>query len=116
MTCPKCGANQRGPDAEGKRGNGKGIIDSRDASDGAIRRRRVCWSCEHRFTTLEVIVRDSDETGKRHVRTILGEFDAARDKIVSLAAIAENLASDLRREAAALRSPAVEMEPDELMV
>lgn len=42
MRCPSCGA----PDTS--------VVDSRDADDGlAIRRRRECEKCGHRFTTFE---------------------------------------------------------------
>jgi len=42
MICPKC-----------KKGD-TSVIDSREADDGkAIRRRRVCEVCDHRFTTFE---------------------------------------------------------------
>ena len=44
MRCPRC----RTDDTK--------VIDSRDAEEGAsIRRRRVCLSCQHRFTTYERI-------------------------------------------------------------
>lgn len=42
MQCPVCGAD------------GTRVIDSRPADDNsAIRRRRVCETCDHRFTTYE---------------------------------------------------------------
>lgn len=42
MRCPKCEADDTK------------VIDSREASDGAaIRRRRLCVACQHRFTTYE---------------------------------------------------------------
>lgn len=42
MICPKC------------RSSGTSVIDSREAEDGrAIRRRRECTKCNHRFTTFE---------------------------------------------------------------
>ncbi len=34
---------------------GSQVLDSRDTSDGRIRRRRVCDSCERRFTTYEEV-------------------------------------------------------------
>ena len=47
MKCPKCGAD----DDE--------VLDSRSAREGAaIRRRRECLKCGHRFTTYEEIDRD----------------------------------------------------------
>lgn len=81
VRCPSCGA----PDTS--------VIDSRDADDGqAIRRRRECASCSHRFTTFEraesariqVIKRD----GSRE------EFDRA--KLAS--AIAKAAGKNLRTE------------------
>jgi transcriptional repressor NrdR len=46
MKCPRCSFD----DAK--------VIESRDASDGdAIRRRRECLSCQHRYTTYERIER-----------------------------------------------------------
>lgn len=46
MKCPQCSFD----DAK--------VIESRDASDGdAIRRRRECLSCQHRYTTYERIER-----------------------------------------------------------
>ena len=47
MKCPKCGADD------------DKVLDSRSARDGAaIRRRRECVACGHRFTTYEEIDRD----------------------------------------------------------
>ena len=44
MICPKCSHDQTR------------VVDSRDASEGRIiRRRRECEACEHRFTTFERI-------------------------------------------------------------
>ena len=44
MRCPKCGASK------------SSVIDSRQAEEGTtIRRRRVCDSCQNRFTTYERI-------------------------------------------------------------
>ena len=40
MECPTCGGSTR-------------VVDSRATEDGAIRRRRQCSRCEHRFTTYE---------------------------------------------------------------
>ena len=40
MECPTCGGGTR-------------VVDSRATEDGAIRRRRECSRCEHRFTTYE---------------------------------------------------------------
>ncbi len=47
MKCPKCGADD------------DKVLDSRSAREGAaIRRRRECLKCGHRFTTYEEIDRD----------------------------------------------------------
>ena len=47
MKCPKCGVDE------------DRVLDSRSARDGAaIRRRRECMKCGHRFTTYEEIDRD----------------------------------------------------------
>ena len=47
MKCPKCSKDD------------DKVLDSRSARDGAaIRRRRECLSCGHRFTTYEEIDRD----------------------------------------------------------
>ena len=47
MKCPKCGIDD------------DRVLDSRSARDGAaIRRRRECASCGHRFTTYEEVDRD----------------------------------------------------------
>ena len=47
MKCPKCGADD------------DKVLDSRAARDGAaIRRRRECAKCGHRFTTYEEVDRD----------------------------------------------------------
>jgi transcriptional repressor NrdR len=58
MYCPKCGA------LEDK------VIDSRLSKDGkAIRRRRECLGCEHRFTTYEEIERNDLRVAKRDGRS-----------------------------------------------
>src|SRR6201985_1841169 len=57
MRCPKCG------NLEDK------VIDSRSAKSGAaIRRRRECLACEHRFTTYEEIEREDIRVLKRDGR------------------------------------------------
>jgi len=54
MKCPKCGADD------------DKVLDSRAARDGAaIRRRRECAACGHRFTTYEEIDRDELQVVKR---------------------------------------------------
>lgn len=57
MRCPKCG------EVDDK------VIDSRAVRDGSvIRRRRVCGSCDHRFTTYEEVVKVSLRVIKRDGR------------------------------------------------
>lgn len=57
MRCPRCGH------MEDK------VTDSRTARDGdAIRRRRMCVECEHRFTTYEEIIRARLRVIKRDSR------------------------------------------------
>ena len=54
MKCPKCGVDD------------DKVLDSRSARDGAaIRRRRECVKCGHRFTTYEEIDRDEVLVVKR---------------------------------------------------
>ena len=54
MKCPKCGVDE------------DRVLDSRSARDGAaIRRRRECAKCGHRFTTYEEIDRDEVLVVKR---------------------------------------------------
>ena len=54
MKCPKCGKDD------------DKVLDSRAAREGAaIRRRRECCSCGHRFTTYEEIDRDEVQVVKR---------------------------------------------------
>ena len=54
MKCPKCGVDD------------DKVLDSRSARDGAaIRRRRECLKCSHRFTTYEEIDRDEVHVVKR---------------------------------------------------
>jgi len=67
MRCPKCTS------IEDK------VIDSRISKEGnTIRRRRECAECGHRFTTVELLVRDGIMVIKRDGRR--EEFD--REKLV----------------------------------
>lgn len=67
MRCPKCG----GPDDK--------VIDSRSSREGrAIRRRRVCLACGHRYTTYEQIERGELVVIKRDGRREL----FSRDKLL----------------------------------
>lgn len=66
MRCPSCGC------LEDK------VIDSRGVKDDrAVRRRRECLQCFHRFTTYESIIREELKVVKRN--TVREDFD--RDKI-----------------------------------
>ncbi len=65
MNCPKCGANQLK------------CIDSRPTDD-SVRRRKMCLVCEHRFTTMEVCVRDYKSTKTREV-LLANQFAAISD-------------------------------------
>ncbi len=57
MRCPKCAHTD------------DKVLDSRAARDGAaIRRRRACLGCNHRFTTYEEIVKDALRVIKRDGR------------------------------------------------
>lgn len=57
MRCPKCHTND------------DKVIDSREAREGtAIRRRRVCQQCGHRFTTYEEVIRARLQVVKRDGR------------------------------------------------
>ncbi len=67
MKCPNCGMDD------------DRVIDSRSVKEGyGVRRRRVCNSCQHRFTTQESIIRSELLVVKRN-DAIREEFD--RDKL-----------------------------------
>lgn len=98
MRCPKCG----GPDDK--------VIDSRSSREGrAIRRRRVCLQCGHRYTTYEQIERSELVVVKRDGRRelfsrekLLGGLQKACEKRpVSLEVIndvAERIVEELANE------------------
>lgn len=48
MNCTKCGKATR-------------VINSRPVKRNGVRRRRLCMTCEHRFTTVEVVDEQSAE-------------------------------------------------------
>ncbi len=95
MRCPKCG----GPDDK--------VIDSRSSREGrAIRRRRECLRCGHRYTTYEQIERSELVVVKRDGRRetfsreklLSGIQKACEKRPVGLATIteaAEQIAEDL---------------------
>lgn len=65
MRCPKCSSTE------------DRVVDSRVSKDGtAIRRRRECVDCNHRFTTTETILREGLVVIKRDGRR--EEFDRAK--------------------------------------
>ncbi len=95
MRCPSCHAND------------SKVIDSREADEGAaIRRRRSCLQCQHRFTTYErleevpLVVMKSD--GARQpfdrAKVIAGITAAAKGRPVSADTI-EEIAEDVEDEA-----------------
>lgn len=68
MRCPKCSSSD------------DKVIDSRAARNGAaIRRRRVCLNCGHRFTTYEEVVKTSLRVIKRDGR----HEDLDRNKLLN---------------------------------
>jgi transcriptional repressor NrdR len=82
------------------------VVDSRVAEDGAaVRRRRECLSCSHRFTTFErldevpLVVVKSDGTRRSFERSkiVAGVVAACKGRAVDDAAI-EHLASSVEDE------------------
>ncbi len=68
MRCPRCGHSE------------DKVIDSRASRSGdVIRRRRVCVSCEHRFTTREEVVKVALHIVKRDGR----REELSREKLVN---------------------------------
>lgn len=73
MKCPKC------EHREDK------VIDSREVREGgAIRRRRLCLNCGHRFTTYEEVLRAEMQIIKRDGR----REELSREKLIQSIAIA----------------------------
>jgi transcriptional repressor NrdR len=73
MKCPKC------EHRENK------VIDSREVREGgAIRRRRLCLNCGHRFTTYEEVLRTELQVIKRDGR----REELSREKLMQSIAIA----------------------------
>jgi len=73
MKCPKC------EHRENK------VIDSREVREGsAIRRRRLCLNCGHRFTTYEEVLRAALQVIKRDGR----REELSREKLMQSIAIA----------------------------
>lgn len=65
MKCPKCGCKD------------DRVIDSRTAREGeAVRRRRECLNCAHRFTTFEEIIQTELTVIKRNNTRV--EFEKAK--------------------------------------
>lgn len=68
MRCPRCGHSE------------DKVIDSRSSRSGdVIRRRRVCVSCEHRFTTREEVVKVALHIIKRDGR----HEELSREKLIN---------------------------------
>lgn len=61
------------------------VLDSRGTVGGdRIRRRRVCASCGHRWTTMEVAVDwDSHRRARRNVKSLLDRLRTAIDEALS---------------------------------
>ncbi|MBM4152778.1 MAG: transcriptional repressor NrdR [Kiritimatiellaceae bacterium] len=73
MKCPKCEHRDNK------------VIDSREVREGdAIRRRRVCLNCGHRFTTYEEVLQATLQVIKRDGR----REDLSREKLIQSIAIA----------------------------
>lgn len=64
MLCPKCNSED------------SAVIDCRTRNDGKMRRRRECYDCRHRFTTIEVDIDDYEN---------LKELAASLKKLLTLA-------------------------------
>ena len=97
VQCPKCGADD------------DKVVDSRSVDNGrAIRRRRACEACAHRFTTFEriesvnlvVVKRSGDRMPFEATKIIEGVRAACKNRPVSDAAI-ENLATGVEERARA---------------
>jgi len=93
MKCPKCDEHQHTPKAENRRAGKAGVIDCRPASGNGIRRRRACWSCGHRFSTLEVVVAETNGTGPLRPPGV-----GAREQLLELADKASEMAESIRAE------------------
>lgn len=69
MICPDCGGTTC-------------VVDSRERSDGAVRRRRICAKCRVRFSTVETCV-DSDHASVKHKAHF--RHEAAQSKVRDMA-------------------------------
>lgn len=95
------------------------VIDSRTADDGsAIRRRRECLACGHRFTTFEraeeaalvVVKRSGDRVPFDRAKIEAGVIAAAKSRPVTLEQVSE-LAAELEDE---LRSLGAEVASEQI--
>jgi transcriptional regulator NrdR family protein len=68
MNCPKCGSED------------SSVIDCRARNDGKFRRRRACYDCRHRFTTIEVDINEYEN---------LKELAASFKKLLTISKIIE---------------------------
>ncbi|MBA2282450.1 MAG: transcriptional repressor NrdR [Acidimicrobiia bacterium] len=94
MRCPTCSIDD------------DKVVDSRPATEGdAIRRRRECLGCGHRFTTFErveevplvVVKRNGDRTPFERAKIVAGAQVAATDRPVTEAQL-NDLAAEVEEE------------------
>ena len=95
MECPQCG------------GDDTNVIDSRPSKD-AIRRRRACGGCEHRFTTYERIAELEPVVVKRDERREPFQHDKIRHGIRLAAAKRPLPEAEIDRITEAVRTRAVQ--------
>ena len=95
MDCPQCGGDETN------------VIDSRPSRD-AIRRRRVCGRCEHRFTTYERLAELEPAVVKRDGRREPFQHDKVRRGIRLAAAKRRLPEGEIDRIAEAVRTRAVQ--------
>lgn len=110
MHCPRC----RADDTK--------VVDSRESADGtAIRRRRECVSCHHRFTTFEryehvplvVIKSDGSKQAFDPAKVVAGVSAASKGRPVSaeqISTLAEEVEEALRFTGQEVTSAAVGVE------
>ena len=95
MECPQCG------------GDDTNVIDSRPSRD-AIRRRRTCGRCEHRFTTYERIAELEPVVVKRDGRREPFQYDKIRHGVRLAAAKGALPEPEIERITEAVRTRAVQ--------
>lgn len=72
LVCPYCAGDT-------------GVTDSRAASYSTVRRRRICFSCQKRFTTFEVIADANPFTNADALRKAAETLRDAADRIERMA-------------------------------